>query len=44
MADSGGMPDTSWQTDSRVIRAREVLGIPESGRYSHAHLWATAES
>lgn len=39
LADLGGMPDTYWQTDSRVRLAREVLGVPADGRYSHAHFW-----
>jgi hypothetical protein len=43
IADAGGMPDTFWRTDSRVRLAREVLGIPEDGRYTHAHLWAEAD-
>jgi len=39
LADAGGMPDTFWQTDQRVKAARDVLGVPADGRYSHAHLW-----
>lgn len=39
LADTAGMPDTYWQTDSRTTLAREVLGVPEDGRYSHAHIW-----
>lgn len=39
IADLGGMPDTFWQTDSRVELARAVLGVPSDGRYTHAHLW-----
>ena len=39
IADAAGMPDTFWQTDSRVRLAREVLDVPEDGRYTHAHLW-----
>lgn len=40
IADAAGMPDTFWQTDSRVKLARDVLGVPEDGRYSHEHLWS----
>lgn len=40
IADSGGMPDTYWQADSRVALARQVLGVPADGRYTHDHLWA----
>jgi hypothetical protein len=39
LADIGGMPDSFWQSDSRVRMARDVLGVPADGRYSHAHLW-----
>ena len=39
IADAGDMPDTYWQTDSRITMARAVLGIPADGRYTHAHLW-----
>jgi len=39
LADLGGMPDSFWCTDSRVKMARDVLGVPEDGRISHAHLW-----
>jgi hypothetical protein len=42
LADTAGMPDSYWQTDSRVALARAALGVPEDGRYSHAHLWADA--
>ena len=41
-ADTAGMPDTFWQTDPRVILARQTLGVPEDGRYSHDHLWEPA--
>jgi hypothetical protein len=44
IADAAGMPDTFWQSDSRVRLAREVLGIPEDGRYTHAHLWTELET
>lgn len=40
IADAAGMPDTYWQTDSRVRLARRALDVPEDGRESHAHLWA----
>lgn len=39
IADAAGMPDTVWQSDSRVRVARMVLGVPENGRYTYAHLW-----
>lgn len=39
VADDGGMPDTYWRTDSRVKLARDVLGVPAGGRYTHEHLW-----
>jgi hypothetical protein len=41
IADAASMPDTYWQVDSRGRLAREVLGVPENGRYTHAHLWST---
>lgn len=44
IADAAGMPDTFWQYDRRVRIAREVLGVPEDGRYTHAHLWAAEEA
>jgi hypothetical protein len=44
IADAAGMPDTFWQSDSRVRMARDVLGVPDDGRYTHAHLWETPES
>lgn len=40
LADTAGMPDSFWTTDSRVALAREVLGVPDDGRYDYAHLWA----
>lgn len=40
LADSAGMPDSYWQTDSRVALARSVLGVPSDGRRSFAHMWA----
>jgi len=42
LADLGGMPDSFWCTDNRVKMARDVLGVPEDGRISHAHLWEAA--
>lgn len=37
MAQAGGMPDTYWQTDRRIARACEVLGItPEVARAASA--------
>lgn len=39
-ADKAGMPDTYWQTDRQIIAARDALGVPADGRYTHAHLWA----
>ena len=39
LADLGGMPDTFWQTDRRVTIAREILGIPPDGRYTHQVIW-----
>jgi hypothetical protein len=44
LADAGGMPDTYWQTDSRVRMARNMLGVPEDGRYTHAHLWEAEDT
>jgi hypothetical protein len=43
IADAGGMPDAFWRHDSRVGMAREILGVPEDGRQTHAHLWAPPE-
>jgi hypothetical protein len=40
IVDVAGMPDSYWQTDSRVTLARQVLDVPVDGRYSHAHLWS----
>jgi hypothetical protein len=39
LVESAGMPESFWQTDSRVRAAREVLDIPVDGRYSHSHIW-----
>ena len=39
LADDAGMPDSVWQTDTRVLLARAVLNVPQDGRYTHAHLW-----
>lgn len=39
LADLAGMPDTFWQTDRRVTLAREILGIPADGRYTHQVIW-----
>jgi hypothetical protein len=39
IADAAGMPDTYWQTDLRIAMARDVLGVPADGRYTHARLW-----
>lgn len=37
MAQAGGMPDTYWQTDRRIARACEVLGVtPEVAREASA--------
>jgi hypothetical protein len=44
LADLSGMPDTFWVTDSRVLLARKVLGVPEDGRHSHAGLWSEVHS
>jgi hypothetical protein len=44
LADSAGMPDSFWETDSRVALARQVLGVPQDGRYSHAHLWSNSDA
>lgn len=44
LADTAGIPDSFWQTDSRVALAREVLDVPEDGRYSHAHLWESTRT
>ena len=43
LADLAGMPDSFWRSDTRVQRAREVLGVPADGRYTHDQLWAGAE-
>jgi hypothetical protein len=40
LADTAGMPDGFWATDSRVTLARQALGVPDDGRYSHSHLWS----
>src|SRR5437868_6058331 len=44
LADIGGMPDTYWQTDKRIMLAREILDVPADGRYTHDHVWAEAAS
>ena len=44
LADLAGMPDSFWLDDSRVRMARGVLGVPDDGRYTHAHLWETPPS
>jgi hypothetical protein len=43
LADLGGMPDTFWQSDSRVTAARAILGVAEDARYSQAELWWEAD-
>ena len=43
LADTAGMPDSYWQTDSRLMIAKEILEVPEDGRYTHAHLWTPKE-
>lgn len=43
LADDAGMPDSYWVTDSRVAEARQVLEIPDDGRYTHAHIWNGGE-
>jgi hypothetical protein len=40
LADDAQMPDAYWQADSRMVLARRILGVPDTGRSSHAHLWA----
>jgi hypothetical protein len=44
LADTAGMPDTAWRTDSRVKLARRTLGVPADGRYTHDHLWNEVHS
>jgi hypothetical protein len=39
LADLSGMPDSVWATDRRVTIAREILGIPVDGRYTHQVIW-----
>lgn len=39
MADVAGMPDSFWQSDSRVKLARDALGVPHNGRHDYACLW-----
>lgn len=39
IADAASMPDSFWQTDSRVKLARGALGVPADGRYTHSALW-----
>lgn len=39
LADEVGMPDSFWQTDPRVVLAREVLEVPSNGRYTHYDRW-----
>lgn len=40
LADTAGMPDSFWRTDSRVALAREMLGVSQDERYSRVELWA----
>lgn len=39
LADDGGMPDSTWNTDERVQLACAALGVPEGGRHTHGRLW-----
>jgi DNA-binding PadR family transcriptional regulator len=39
IADTADMPDSFWQADRRIRLAREVLGVPDDGRYTHSALW-----
>lgn len=39
MADVADMPDSYWASDSCVKLARDTLGVPADGRYTHARLW-----
>lgn len=39
LADDGGMPDSVWQTDSRVKLARAYLGVEAHERYKKAYIW-----
>lgn len=41
LADTAGMPDSYWQTDSRVALAREVLGVGDDERYTRAEEWTS---
>ena len=41
LADTAGIPDSYWRTDSRVMLARETLGVSPGERYSRASLWNT---
>lgn len=42
IAAAGGMPDTYWHTDTRVLRALETLGVLPSVGRRWAHWAATA--
>jgi hypothetical protein len=39
IVDKAQVADTSWQADRVIAEAREKLGVPVDGRYTHAHLW-----
>lgn len=39
LADSAGMPDSFWQTDSRIELARYVLNVAKDERYTRAKEW-----
>jgi hypothetical protein len=43
LADDASMPDSYWRHDSRIEMARNILGVPEGGRESHAYLWQETE-
>lgn len=39
IVDTADVPDSYWMTDSRIRKAREILDVPDNGRYTHDHLW-----
>jgi hypothetical protein len=41
IADKYNLPDKYWRTDRVIGQAREQLGVPVDGRYTHAHLWGS---
>lgn len=39
-ADQASQNDTWWANDPDLQLARDILGVPASGRVTHQHLWA----